>query len=172
VNSNGLQFQLSSPFEARVIQQDGAIKVVDLRAGTCTCREYQINDIPCGHALKAIFASNGKITDYLPRILSTETWQATYATPMPVVDITNLQPHDDEPCNPPKTRIPRGRPKKKREERATFRASRGLRAEDVEVGEDGGPVLGADGLAEGRKNLCKTCGQPGHIARTCTTPHV
>lgn len=156
--------QRASPSEARVVQSDGAVKIVDLQRGTCTCLRYQVNGIPCGHVLKVIYASKDqKVADYLPGILSIERQQAIYYAVMPVIDITDLAPLEEEECNPPKTRIPRGRPKKKRMEKETYKTSKGLRDEDLQ-GED---------RREGqrRKNLCTSCGQPGHNTRTCKTPH-
>lgn len=164
--------QRSTPQEARVVQQDGVIRIVDLVKGTCTCQRYQVNGIPCGHALKAIYATKDlRVTDFLPDILSVARQQAIYAAPIPVIDIVDLKPLDEEECNPPKTRIPRGRPKRKREERATYRASRGLRKDNVEVTEAGEAVIGPEGSTQRRKNTCKTCGQTGHNTRTCKTPH-
>jgi hypothetical protein len=76
-------------------------------------------------------------------LLSTKTWIASYAEAiMPPVDICDLKPqtstHEDsnsdnesEVCNPPLTRIPRGRPKKKRMDKATYRASHGADATDM-----------------------------------------
>ena len=112
------------------------------------------------------------VSDYLPDVLTIATWQTTYAVPMPVIDITNLQAKDEEECNPPKIRVPRGRPKKKREERPTYRGTRGLRAEDVERGDDGEAIIGADRLTIQRKNVCSTCGQAGYNKRACKTPHM
>ena len=78
-------------------------------------------------------------------------------TTLPVIDISSLALKEEEECNPPKTRVPRGRPKKKREERATYRSTRGLRAEDVEQGSDGEAVIGDNRLVVRRRNLCSTC---------------
>jgi hypothetical protein len=98
---------------------------------------------------------------FLPASLSTATWAATYATNLPAVDIVGLVPTDEE-CNPPVTRVPRGRPKKERIRTEDARAPRGLTRQDMR----------AD--APSREHLvhrCGTCGEPGHNAQTCRRPH-
>jgi hypothetical protein len=126
-----------------------------------------------------IFSQGQSPEPYLPASLSTETWIASYAeATMPPVNISGLKPHtsthensdsegDNEGggdvCNPPLTRIPRGRPKKKRMDKATYRASRGADATDML----------ADGRhAPARRAVhCSTCGETGHYASTCKRPH-
>jgi len=65
---NGLQ--MSSPTEARVVQPDGRIYLVDLTARTCSCRRYQENGVPCGHAMTLIFQQGSQLTPFLPTELS------------------------------------------------------------------------------------------------------
>ena len=91
---------------------------------------------------------------------------ATYASLMPVIDVTNLQPKDKEEYNPPKTCVPRGSPKKKREERATYRGTRGFTVEDMQW-ENGELVLDGNRLAVRRHNFCSMCGQEGHNKASC-----
>jgi hypothetical protein len=88
---------------------------------------------------------------------------AIYDTAMPVVNIEGLELDDDNECNPPRTRNARGRPKKKREDRDTYRATRGLR--DDELGVGGGELVMRP------SNRCGTCGELGHNAQTCRQPH-
>jgi hypothetical protein len=45
---------------------------------------------------------------------SVAAFKATYARVMPPVDITDLQPQEEFPCQPPRFRKPRGRPQTKR----------------------------------------------------------
>jgi hypothetical protein len=61
-----------------------------------------------------IFAIGAYIAAYLLEELSVARWVATYATPLPPVDISSLDVLDDEACEPLVTCIPRGRPKKER----------------------------------------------------------
>ena len=53
----------------------------------------------------------------------------------------------EEECNPPKTQILRGKPKKKREERATYKSTRGLRAENIKRDNNGEAIIKANRLA-------------------------
>jgi hypothetical protein len=61
---------LSSPYEARVVQIDGVIHLINLREATCTCGRYQRNGVPCGHAMAAIFRQGLGLDTFLPAILS------------------------------------------------------------------------------------------------------
>jgi hypothetical protein len=75
---------------------------------------------------------------------------------------------DDDPgpgqaCNPLLTRVPRGRPRKKRLDKANYRASRGVGASDM--------LEGGLGARERRVVYCSTCREPGHYARTCRRAH-
>lgn len=64
---------------ARVQQANGHVYFVDLVTKTCTCRKFQENGIPCGHAIAWILELNDRpLEHYLPNILSLETWRATY----------------------------------------------------------------------------------------------
>ena len=68
--------------------------------------------------------------------------------------------------------MPLGRPKKKREERATYRGTRGLKAEDVEWDNDGEAVIRANRLAICRRNIYLIYRQVGHNKALCKTPHI
>ena len=94
----------SSPTQAHVQQPNNRVMLVDLEAGTCSCRRYQENGIPCGHAMTFIFATGQDLLVYLPPVLSAEVWQQSYATPMPPVDISELTVSN---CLPPVTRSQR-----------------------------------------------------------------
>jgi hypothetical protein len=123
------------------------------------------------------FSQGQSLEPYLPALLSTETWIASYAeATMPPVDIRGLKPqtstHEDsdsdndnegEVCNPPLTRIPRGRPKKKKMDKATYRASRGADATDMLVDGRHAPAR--------RAVHCSTCGETRHYASTCKRPY-
>ena len=68
--------------------------------------------------------------------------------------------------------MPRGRPKKKREERAIYRGTRGLRAEDVKQDNNGEAIIGANRLVIYCQNIYSTCGQAGHNKASYKTPHI
>jgi hypothetical protein len=104
--------------------------------------------------------------------MSTSTWAAQYELALPPIDIASLKPAYNNPeddadavgiCNPPHTRVPRGRPRKKRQDKANFRASRGVGVMDMLAG-------GAD-VPERRSVHCSTCGETGHYATTCRIPY-
>ena len=140
---------------------------MNLETAIYSCKEYQINGIPCGYVLALIYVLYLPPSDYFPAILSVETWIATYDTVMSVVNTENLELDDDNECNPPQTRHARGRPKKKRQDRAIYRATRGLRDTELEVGE----VLNKNGLVIRSKTCYGTCGETGYNTRTCRQPH-
>lgn len=160
--------QISSPTSARVVEPNNQVHIVDLRVGTCTCRRFQANGIPCGHAMAFILRIGNQLTPYLPPILSAANWAATYAVPLPPMDITDLQ--IGEACHPPVTRVPRGRPKKERVSREDARRPRGRR----HLRDHGGMLpLGAvvAVVPDLVRHRCSTCGDPGHNARRCRRPH-
>jgi hypothetical protein len=120
-----------------------------------------------------IFSTPGQTLErYLPTSMSTLTWAAQYELALPPIDIASLKPAYNNPeddadavgiCNPPHTRVPRGRPRKKRQDKANFRATRGVGAIDMLSG-------GAD-VPERRSVHCSMCGETGHYATTCRIPH-
>jgi hypothetical protein len=65
--------------------------------------------------------------DYFPVTLSVATWLAIYDIAMPVVNIEDLKLTEDHEYNPSYTRNARGRPKKKQQDQAIYRTTRGLR---------------------------------------------
>jgi hypothetical protein len=159
---------VSSPTQARVVGASGLIHLVDLAAGTCSCRRYQANGVPCGHAMSFIFRQKLTLEPFLPPVLSTAVWQEAFTTPLPPIDISVLCPCSDEPCWAPATRVPRGRPRKERMRVGEGRGPRGLHQEDMS------PLEGAvDGAVRHRsRNACGNCGdRDGHNAGSCRRPH-
>lgn len=154
------QVQISSPTEARIAENTPygtRYHQVNLQTKSCTCYEYQKNDIPCTHAFALILRLNYQFPlVFLPQFCSVYTWRDTYATNFhPIVFGPHVpEPHVEEeeeglPCSAPRTRIPRGRPKKERYRRGEARQ----------------PAPGA------QDHICSTCGQPGHNSRTCRAAH-
>lgn len=160
------QVQVSSPTQARVIGASGLIYLVDLGLGTCSCGRYQVNSVPCGHAMSFIFRQRLTLEPFLPRILSTAVWQEAFTTPLPPIDISILRPSTDEPCWAPVTRIPRGRPKKERIRAGNGRGPQGLHQENIGIEENS--------VVQHRShNACGTCGErDGHNAGSCRRPHI
>jgi hypothetical protein len=150
-----------------VKQLNSNVYPVDLEEGTCSCLVYQENRIPCGHAITAIFAVQGRdITPYMPDILTIETWKKTYTSNFPLIDITDLQKLPLSECHPPLTRVPRGRPKKERFRKGKKRGPRWDAAAQalVEPANDGDDEIWS-------LYHCSTCGRRGHFYTTCKRPH-
>jgi hypothetical protein len=144
---------------------------VNLETAIYNYKKYQINGIPCGYILVLIYVLYLSSSDYFSAALSVETWIATYDTVISVVNTENLKFDDDNEYNPPQTRHTRGRPKKKREDRAIYRAIRGLRDTELEMEE----TINENGLAMRPKAYYRTyygtCGETGYNTRTCRQPH-
>jgi hypothetical protein len=165
--------QISSPVEGRVVQLDGRIHVVNLDDKTCSCLVFQENGIPCGHAMTLILATGAQITPYLPEDLSAVIWAQMYEDTLPPVSINDLDTDAEALsllCDPPVTRVPRGRPKKERVRRQDARNPRGRR--DIR---DHGGMLPLGAVVAAVPNMvhsrCSTCGEAGHNARRCRRPH-
>jgi len=130
--------------------------------------------MPCSHAIAFIFHKNESLDAYLLEALKTETQIAAYCEAMPPISITGLKPamdddadSDDEglgqACNPPMTRVPRGRPRKIRQDKGNYRATRGVGAANL--------LDTSDGHREKRTVLCGTCREEGHYSTTCRRAH-
>ena len=149
------------------MQPNNNIHIVDLVAGTCTCRRFQAYGIPCGHAISLLFSQGQSLNPCMPIDLSIATLQAQYSTPLPPIDISTLVVLDTDCCEPPMTQVPRGRPKKERIWKEDVRARRGIAALDLHCDADLG-FLGSQVSA----SRCRTCGETGHNSRTCKRPHL
>ena len=131
----------------------GSKKVVDLVAGTCSCRIWDITGIPCAHVVSAIYAQREVPENYVSHYYKKETFLATYGVminPMPSAD--EWPQTDFDPILPPDTRVQVGRPKKARK-RAVDEprdASRIKRTCDT--------------------TKCGNCHQWGHNSRGCKRP--
>ena len=88
------------------MQADGRILSVHLGKQICSCRRYQRNGIPCGHAPALINILSRPFATFLPSILSATTWAAVYAITIPPIAIEFLNPDEADPCPPPLTRFP------------------------------------------------------------------
>jgi hypothetical protein len=122
---------MSSPTVARVTQPNNKVYNVDLMAGTYSCRRYQQNNLPCGHAIALVFRQGLNLEPWLQDTFSIARLKAQYTTPLPPIDISTLAPLTTDRCEPPMTRVPRGRPKKERIRKDDRRARRGLTTVDL-----------------------------------------
>ncbi|KAL5540820.1 hypothetical protein UlMin_043790 [Ulmus minor] len=53
--------------------------VVDLQARTCSCIQFQLEQLPCSHAMIAIRHSKRDVYDFCFEYYNLSTWKATYA---------------------------------------------------------------------------------------------
>jgi len=133
--------------------------VVDLEARTCTCGRFEINDIPCGHAVSLILRLRKQPRDYIPKVFTLETYRWTYMRDMHPVDIQYLQILREGECYPPLFRRTRGRPKERRIRKGE-RKARGLQR--------GVQMAGALGdVPDNAPQRCTQCGNVGHNRTTC-----
>ncbi|XP_012855784.1 PREDICTED: uncharacterized protein LOC105975150 [Erythranthe guttata] len=87
--------------------------VVDVQAGTCSCRLWQINGIPCEHAATIIFHHMGGAYQHIDHCFHKSTFIQSYS---PAI-YPFVQPTADDitaVINPPEHQTRRGRPKRKR----------------------------------------------------------
>jgi hypothetical protein len=67
-------------YTAMVEQRDepGLRHVVDLRARTCTCHEFQLRLLPCKHAIATIAAFQQDLASYVPQEFTYQQWELAY----------------------------------------------------------------------------------------------
>ena len=100
------------------INSEGIEFIVDLKKRTCDCLEFQLDELPCPHAIAAINKRYLLKSDYCSNWYSRETWLKTYEGHVNTVgdqkswDIPqNVQ---SEITKPPDVEILQGRRQKKR----------------------------------------------------------
>ncbi|XP_060960939.1 uncharacterized protein LOC115723662 [Cannabis sativa] len=92
--------------------------VINLKEKTCSCNQFQIDELPCAHALAVIKEMNLNVYNYCSNYYTTRTWLETYSgstylvhnhtawdVPQNIKDILVL---------PPNQKIRSGRPRKRR----------------------------------------------------------
>jgi hypothetical protein len=88
--------------------------VVDLTKSTCTCGRFQVNDIPCGHAIACLRVLNQAPREHIPEFFSLEHYYYTYEKNVQPVDVTALEAQATDNCLPPILKRGRGRPRTRR----------------------------------------------------------
>jgi len=122
--------------------------VVDLQGRTCTCRVFDLDQLPCAHVMAVCKYCNLRSCDeYCSPMYTVERLLHAYACPVIPVGNSVEWIVPDEVKNivvlPPEMRRPAGRPKKLR---------------IPSVGE------------EVHTRTCSRCGQHGHNRKTCKNP--
>ena len=130
-------------------------------ARTCSCGRFQHDDVPCGHAIAVIQGYHDpaggphrSIRDFVAYNLTVPAFRATYATPMPPVEIAGLQPRNDMLCRAPLIKKARGRPQAAR----------------LASGEQRARVAAFHGALQNipdRIQHCSRCHQEGHNILRC-----
>ena len=91
--------------------------IVDLEQGQCTCRQWQLSGLPCGHVCAVgRFAGLTSVKKLAKAWFYNTTLKGTYKDIIyPLKDVTEWDTPDDiEPVSPPlATKRPAGRPKKR-----------------------------------------------------------
>ncbi|KAM6558965.1 hypothetical protein CsatA_028204 [Cannabis sativa] len=129
------------------VQEKGDF-TINILERTCSCRRFQLDEIPCSHAI-AVFAKRGlRAYDYVTDYYKTETMKATYERtvhPLPNEREWTIPESMERIVWPPKSRKPAGRPRMKR------------------IRSKGEPKVVLK---------CTRCGQVGHNRRTCNNPQL
>ena len=92
--------------------------VVDLSRKTCSCRVFDLDHIPCTHAIAVIQKVNGNITDFMRKYYLFASWKESYKETIYPVPMKSEWIVPEEilrmECYPPYVRRQVGRPRKKR----------------------------------------------------------
>ncbi|KAM3375989.1 hypothetical protein P3S68_014703 [Capsicum galapagoense] len=131
------------------VYESGRRYIIDIDHGTCNCGWYQIDKIPCPHAIVVLNSKNIYVKDYgrycselyRPNTI-VKTYELSIVSVPYIMDWNVPKFVDDEEVMPPKYKRPPGRPKK----------GRHLKSSD---------------LLTSSSNCCGKCGRAGHNRRTC-----
>ncbi|XP_033143571.1 uncharacterized protein LOC103848159 isoform X2 [Brassica rapa] len=126
--------------------------VVSLEKETCACRSWQMNGIPCIHAVKVILGAKIKLSEFVAPCYTTSKWRETYSYGISPVNGMIKWPQTNRlgVIPPPNRKCNLGRPKshdrKKgaNETRSTTKLSR-----------------------VNRVMTCSNCKEEGHYKNTC-----
>ncbi|XP_059298071.1 uncharacterized protein LOC132050718 [Lycium ferocissimum] len=124
------------------VHDGGRRFILDLSSKTCSCRMFQLDEIPCPHAWAVIKKKNLVAEDYCSDLFKPATVLKTYdipVDPLPDEREWNIPNHIlEDVVLPPRYKRPPGRPKKRRDK-----------------------PLSELLFGKGR-HACSTCGQLGH----------
>ncbi|XP_022883861.1 uncharacterized protein LOC111400702 [Olea europaea var. sylvestris] len=124
--------------------------IVDFSDNSCTCREFQINRMPCVHATRAACLRDMSFYDLCSPYYTSEYWRGAYSEAIyPVMrEVDWIVPNEitGTPIRPPNVRHPPGRLPTRRQ-RPRFESTTRLRK-------------------------CTRCGGLGHNRSTCSNPIV
>lgn len=135
----------------------------------CSCFRPQILGVPCGHVIAFFRHQNLSLQGYISWDYRITNWGAQHQAVIPVVRADQLQPDPEHPCDPPFTRMPRGRPRKRRYQTGTRRRQAPLMPSGMEMNPEV-QELAAQQRAR-RVIHCGICGEEEHNRRRCRRPH-
>ncbi|XP_057803157.1 uncharacterized protein LOC131018454 [Salvia miltiorrhiza] len=139
------------------IEDDHAFYIVDLENRTCSCAQFDLDDIPCRHACAAIRRAGLQVTDFVGGYFKQSVLLATYMERIvPVPHPTYWNVPDEISAyvvKPPDITVHAGRPKLSRARSA------------VEGPPNSGPPN--SGTPNSRPQVCSRCKGGGHNARRC-----
>ncbi|KAJ0255795.1 hypothetical protein HA466_0088470 [Hirschfeldia incana] len=152
--STGFLVRHITKAEFEVRGKEGVPFCVDLERKTCSCLEFDMLHIPCGHAVAAAIHSNRRVDELVGEELSRNNWAGAYSLSINPAGEEMAPTHEDDTLAslklaPPNTRRPPGRPKKIR---------------ILSRGEFKRGVLGR------KVRTCKRCGGKDHNRATCKNP--
>ncbi|XP_071738197.1 uncharacterized protein [Rutidosis leptorrhynchoides] len=143
--------------EFEVISHEGT-NIVDIRNRRCSCRGWQLNGLPCAHAVAALLSCRQNVHRFTESCFTVASYRKAYSqTIHPVPDKTLWKEMTDLASqgegsnvveiviNPPKSIRPPGRPRKRR-------------------------VRSDDRSSVKRIVHCSRCNQTGHFRTTCSAP--
>ena len=136
-----------------LVEQGKVQFIVHLNKKVCECLEFQLNGIPCIHAIAVCLVCKKDPSEYIRTVLKAKSFGKLYRGSIPPIKFSELDANG--PVLPPKTKKPRGRPKKKR-----FRSK----------GEDLSDRSCKRVRRAGAIQKCSRCNQSGHNQRSCKQP--
>ncbi|XP_039131510.1 uncharacterized protein LOC120267900 [Dioscorea cayenensis subsp. rotundata] len=85
----------------QVVGPDGQF-VVDKEEGRCSCRVWQLNGLPCSHAVTVIYYNNERPETYINQCYSVSTYLSTYGHTLNPTHGRDHWPKSDQgPMTPP-----------------------------------------------------------------------
>ncbi|XP_073291050.1 uncharacterized protein [Primulina huaijiensis] len=124
---------------------DGKDEVVNLTDRSCSCRVFQIDKIPCAHAIAAIYGEKLDLYDFCSPYYSSQMWTLAYADtiyPVPIANEWNIPDHIKYNVLLPDVKRKRGTAQKERI-----------------------PSIGEFGRKRTKK--CGVCHESGHCGKKC-----
>ncbi|XP_078444851.1 uncharacterized protein LOC144713990 [Wolffia australiana] len=125
--------------------------VVDLRAGTCSCRYWRIRGVPCCHAIACIHWNKEDPADYVVDWLKRDAYELAYSHGIAPMNGKNMWVEvEGNYVFPPLVKRTPGRPKQRRR---------------VDISEK--ELKGRNFGKKGVPMKCSLCQQVGHNRKTC-----